>query len=235
MNNNEKSGSESGYVKDISMLSIVHLSDTHSLHRELQNLPEADVIIHSGDISMTGAAGEVTDFVEWFGGLDYQYKIFIAGNHDFCLDGKAKERIRKFLPDNCFYLYESGVEIAGIKFWGIPYFMSYEFQSEKYRQALQSIPADTDILITHRPPLGILDSSGDIQFGCPDLLQKVLDIKPKYHLFGHIHDAYGTIKSRDTIFSNAAILNEAYIIKNVPFKFNLRDRVDRTAIRASIL
>jgi len=117
---------------------ILHLSDTHSLHRELPVLPAADVIIHSGVLSMAGTPEEVMDFIEWFGKLDYKYKIFIAGNHDFCLDGKAKERIQKFLPENCFYLYASGIEIEGILFWGIPYFISYELRIEKYYEALDN-------------------------------------------------------------------------------------------------
>jgi Icc-related predicted phosphoesterase len=195
---------------------ILHISDTHSSHRELRNLPVADVIVHSGDVSMAGKAEEVMDFIEWFGALDYRYKIFIAGNHDFCLDDKTPARIQKFLPENCFYLYASGIEIEGVRFWGIPYFMSYELNMEKYLSALKAIPYETDILMTHRPPLGILDKSWTYQYGCPDLLQKVLKIKPKYHLFGHIHDAYGTMRSGDTTFINGAILDEKYCIANEP-------------------
>ena len=88
---------------------ILHLSDTHGKHHLLQNLPAADIIIHSGDMSWAGKPEEVLDFVEWFGGLNYQYKIFIAGNHDYCLDRKKTQRIQRFLPENCFYLYNSGV------------------------------------------------------------------------------------------------------------------------------
>jgi predicted phosphodiesterase len=94
---------------------LLHLSDTYSKRRTLQNLPEADVIIHSRDVSMTGAADAVMDFIDWVGGLDCRYRIFVAGNHDFCMDGKARERIQGFLPGNCV-LYESGVEIEGIMF-----------------------------------------------------------------------------------------------------------------------
>jgi Icc-related predicted phosphoesterase len=202
-------------------MKILHLSDTHSQHRSLQNLPKADVIIHSGDVSMAGKPEEVMDFIKWFGALDYKYKIFIAGNHDFCLDGKALAKIQKFLPENCYYLYASGVEIEGLRFWGIPYFMSYEFITKKYFAALDSIPLDTDVLITHRPPYEILDFSGNIHYGCLDLLQKILEIKPKYHLFGHIHDNCGIEKSKHTIFVNAAILDENYYIANKPIIVNV--------------
>jgi predicted phosphodiesterase len=76
-------------------MQILHLSDTHNQHRQLGNLPAADVIIHSGDITFAGTGDEVLDFIEWFGSLSYQYKIFIAGNHDYALEGKAPERIQR--------------------------------------------------------------------------------------------------------------------------------------------
>jgi Icc-related predicted phosphoesterase len=193
---------------------FLHLSDTHNHHRFLTDLPAADMIIHAGDVSMAGSGAEVMDFINWFGSLDYKYKIFIAGNHDDCLDGKARERIQKFLPANMYYLYNSGVEIENIRFWGIPFFMSCELELEHYYRALESIPCDTDVLITHRPPYGILDMSDNITYGCPDLLQTVLKIKPKFHLFGHIHDAYGMEKSKTTTFVNGALMSEDYRLAN---------------------
>jgi predicted phosphohydrolase len=195
-------------------MKFIHLSDTHGKHHELPNLPTADLIIHSGDVSMAGTGKEVMDFIDWFGALNYKYKIFIAGNHDFCLDGKARERIQRFLPENMYYLYNSGAEIENIRFWGIPYFMSCELQTENYCRTFDTIPCNTDILITHRPPFGILDKSGSITYGCPDLLQTVLKLKPKYHLFGHIHDAYGMEKSPTTAFVNGAVMSEDYRLVN---------------------
>jgi Icc-related predicted phosphoesterase len=159
------------------------------------------------------------DFIDWFGSLDYKYKIFIAGNHDDCLDGKARERIQKFLPASMYYLYNSGVEIEKIKFWGIPFFMSCELRIEHYYRALESIPCDTDVLITHRPPLDIPDMSDNITYGCPDLLQTVRKICPRYHLFGHIHEAYGRLQSGETTFINGSVLDENYRIQNEPVVF----------------
>ncbi len=197
---------------------LLHLSDTHNLHRQLTNLPTADIIIHSGDLSMAGTDNEVIDFIEWLGTLDYQYKIFIAGNHDFYLKEMDAETIQCFLPENCFYLCNSGVTINGVKFWGVPFFFSD--MNGEYDMIAQ-IPTDTDILISHRPPLGILDTACNITYGCPDLLQAVLNIRPHYHLFGHIHDAYGIEKSAYTIFSNAALVDEKYQLLNNPFVFDI--------------
>jgi Icc-related predicted phosphoesterase len=199
---------------------ILHLSDTHNLHRQLTNLPDADVIIHSGDCSMEGTGKEIIDFIEWFGALDYRYKIFIAGNHDYCLEGKKVEVIQCYLPENCFYLCHSGITICGIKFWGVPFFFSDE-ESSEYLNMITQIPTDTDILISHRPPLGILDNTNNITYGCPDLLLKALAIRPGYHLFGHIHKAYGIEKSKYTTFANASMVDEDYKLLNSPFVFDM--------------
>ncbi len=190
---------------------ILHLSDTHSKHHELRNLSPADIIIHSGDISFAGSENEVMDFIEWFGGLPYKYKIFIAGNHDFCLfeaniDG---------LPENCFYLCNSSVTIQGVKFYGAPMFME-DAMSGDYDTNIQKIPSDTNVLISHQPPYSILDYSGNINYGDRNLYEIVLKTKPKYHLFGHIHAAYGIEKSEHTTFVNAAILSENYELINEP-------------------
>ena len=199
---------------------ILHLSDTHNLHRELQNLPPADIIIHSGDMSMSGTVQEIMSFLDWFVALDYQYKIFIAGNHDYCLDGKNPKIIQSFLPENCYYLHNNSVTIRECKFWGIPFFFSDDV-SGNYQQLIAQIPHDTDILITHRPPFGILDRANDISYGYPDLLQAVLTVRPRYHLFGHIHDVYGIRTTKDTIFANTALVDEEYRLLNNLFVFGI--------------
>ena len=190
---------------------ILHLSDTHSKHNELRDLPPADIIIHSGDLSFAGSENEVMDFIEWFGALPYKYKIFIAGNHDDCLFGATLDG----LPENCFYLCHSSVTIQGVKFYGLPLFMG-DVMSGDYETQLQKIPCDTNVLITHQPPYSVLDNSANINYGDPNLLHKVLQTKPKYHLFGHIHKAYGIEKSEHTTFVNAAMLSEDYQIINEP-------------------
>ena len=66
-------------------MKILHLSDTHGCHRRLIDLPEADIVVHSGDFCMVGSEAEAIDFLNWFCDLPYAHKIFICGNHDDCL------------------------------------------------------------------------------------------------------------------------------------------------------
>lgn len=100
-------------------INILHLSDTHGLHRQLPQLPDADVIVHSGDFTMAGTEQEVFDFTNRFCDLPYRHKIFIAGNHDDCLYGAELSG----LDDNCHYLCNSGINIEDIKFYGVPMFI----------------------------------------------------------------------------------------------------------------
>jgi len=193
-------------------MKILHLSDTHGKHHLLKHLPPADIIVHSGDVSEDGTESELLDFLNLFCDLSYQYKIFIAGNHDFCLEGAQQI---EYLPQNCYYLCNSSVEIEGVKFWGVPYFTSDELAGS-IAQQMTEIPLNTDVLITHRPPYCILDFDDGNNFGCVDLLQAVSKIRPKYHLFGHIHAGYGIEKSQYTTFVNASLVRKNKI-ENEPF------------------
>lgn len=190
---------------------ILHLSDTHGCHHRLRDLPDADMVVHSGDFCMVGSEQEAIDFLNWFCDLPYRHKIFICGNHDDCLYGANING----LDDNVHYLCNSGVEIEGLKFYGIPMFMG-DCVTDRQSRNYANIPADTDILITHSPAFGILDFDNDINYGSEDLLQAMTNVNPSVHLFGHIHKQHGITTIGTTTFSNGAIMNEDYSILNHP-------------------
>jgi Icc-related predicted phosphoesterase len=83
------------------------------------------------------------------------------------------------------------------------------------------ILVNTDVLVTHGPPFGILDLIGDEHVGCDQLLKEVNKVKPKVHLFGHVHEVYGCLEGRDTKFINASILDDRYEVRNLPVSFEL--------------
>ena len=172
-------------------MKIIHISDTHGLHRQLHDLPEAEVIVHSGDISNNGEESEVLDFLNWYMELPYRHKVFVIGNHDICLwDADGIED----LPDNVHFLQDRGCVIDGVKFYGLA-----------YDHAENMIPNDVDVLITHEPPVMILDESDGTHWGNAPLRTRVFQVKPKLHLFGHAHRANGITKEDGIIFSNAAM------------------------------
>lgn len=183
-------------------LRILQISDTHNRHRQLTNLPAADVIVHCGDFTDNGTEEEVFDFLNWFIELPYAHKIFITGNHDLCLwDAEEIEE----LPDNVHFLQDRGCEIEGVKFFGLAY---------NHPESL--IPDDVDVLVTHEPPAMILDKSNNTHWGNASLRNRVFRIKPKYHMFGHAHEGYGTEKLDGIIFSNGSSLNDFYQLQKKP-------------------
>ena len=209
-------------------MKIVFISDTHGQHRKLKNLPKADLIIHGGDVSKLGKDHEVEDFIHWFLRLDYAHKIFIAGNHDFYFEDYSLDFIQKKLTSNCHYLCNSGVEIEDVKIWGSPItptFFNWAFNADRgkpIQKYWNMIPSDTNILVTHGPVKGMLDrTTSNINAGCEDLLKTVEKLKPKFHLFGHIHEAYGKEKVNETTFVNGSLLNEKYELVNSPVEIDL--------------
>ena len=189
-------------------MKILHLSDTHGCHRRLRDLPEADVVIHSGDFTMNGSEAEAIDFMNWFCDLPYRYKIFICGNHDDCLYEASIDG----LDDNVNYLCNSGIEIEGLKFYGVPMFME-DCITDRQSRNYASIPNDTEVLITHSPAYGILDFDDDINYGSEEILEIIPILHNfKTHLFGHIHARNGIMEQNGVIFSNGAIMNADYTI-----------------------
>ncbi len=181
-------------------MKILVISDTHGYHRELKRLPAADVIVHCGDMTENGNEEEAMDFLEWFLDLPYEHKIFIAGNHDFCLHGTGIEG----LPEGCHFLNYCGVTIDGVKFYGVPYSVA-DYRSGRYHDEIENIPEDVQVLVTHQPPYGILDVCDERHFGDSYLLQKVLCLNPEYHIFGHAHDNPGVMKSNGSTYVNALV------------------------------
>lgn len=192
-------------------MKILHISDTHNCHHRLRDLPDADILVHSGDFCMVGTAHEAIDFLNWFCDLPYKHKIFICGNHDNCLYGANIDG----LPDNVYYLCNSGIEIEGTKFYGIPMFME-DCVTDRQSRSYAKIPDNTDVLITHSPAFGILDFDNGINYGSKEILMKLSNLHLKAHLFGHIHSQHGVMEQNGIIFSNGAIVNTGYSTLNTP-------------------
>jgi len=208
-------------------LKFVAISDTHGQHNKLL-LPKADVLIHAGDISMKGSESEIINFFNWFKIQDFEYKVLIAGNHDFYFERQSDQLIRKVIPENVIYLNDSGVTINNIKIWGspiTPWFFNWAFnrhRGEEIKRHWDLIADDTDILITHGPVFRVLDTTTKGEHaGCKDLFNRVEEIHPKVHICGHIHEAYGMVEKSGTTFINASVLDDRYELNNKPVTFEL--------------
>ena len=208
-------------------MKITLISDTHNKHNQItSSLPGGDLLIHAGDISSMGYKHEIQQFCKWFNSLDnYDNKIFIAGNHDFGFQDKSNESKEiidsykwiKYLQDE-----EMGLQIGDgpmVKIYGSPWqpeFHNWAFNLPRngweLEQKWNDIPEDTDILITHGPAHGYLDTVvGRYEnLGCELLVNRIKKIKPKIHVCGHIHSGYGYVFDGDTHFINASVLDEQY-------------------------
>lgn len=212
------------------MVKLVCISDTHGMHRQVK-LPAGDVLVHSGDMSGRGLWHTFVDFAEWLSEQPHQHKVFVLGNHDGYSHGECKKWIADKHPaSNIHLLFEESVEIEGLKFWGAPWtpeFFDWSFMRPRGRplaKTWEAIPEDVDVLITHGPPYGHGDvappylSAEPRIVGCFELLKRVMEVKPRVHIFGHIHEGYGITASDEvgTIFVNAATCTGEYVPSNAP-------------------
>lgn len=193
---------------------IVCISDTHHRHDQVV-VPEGDMLLCGGDLCGRGTIADVRDFDKWLGKLPHRHKVVIAGNHDWCFErepGQARACITQ-----AHYLQDGGVTLGGLRIYGSPWqpeFFDWAFnlpRGSRLREKWALIPDDTDILITHGPPHGILDRNDRGQaVGCEELAERVAAVAPRLHLFGHIHEAYGEMTVGPTIYVNASCCDLQY-------------------------
>lgn len=217
------------------------IADLHGFYPKLEG---GDLLIVAGDLTARGARNEYVDFDYWLGQQIYKKIIVIGGNHD----GLVQEGLFDYGIDikPARYLEDSGTEFEGLNIWGSPWSLRFDGMnphcmaftgsendlSKKY----ELIPNDTDILVTHGPPLGMFDEINDFRCqkraGSLSLAAAIGTISPKLHVFGHIHEGYGVkfpltgyqpgfVDISHTIFVNASIVNEHYKHVNKPIRIVL--------------
>jgi Icc-related predicted phosphoesterase len=215
---------------------IVALSDTHGYHKKL-TVPDGDMLICAGDFSMRAKLHHVTDFARWFKSQPHQFKIIVAGNHDmYCEDVPAWAR-EEFSP--AIYLDHEEAEVNGYRIFGSPYSgaihdpsnwaFDYNPKGTQPEYLWSQIPENLDILITHGPPKGILDHvkfvniEEDANVGDARLLHHVKRTLPRIHIFGHIHEGFGSYKSElyTTQFYNVCVCDVDYKPTNPITVFDL--------------
>jgi len=190
------------------------------LHGHQPKLAGGDLLLVCGDLTASNKAIQYMRFFEWLSKQEYKKKIFISGNHD----GEAMSQFD--WGKDVEYLFDSGTEFEGLKLWGSPWtptFLNWHFMKDRgdpIKEKWDLIPEDTDILITHGPPFGVqdfVDSRTGCQ-GCEVLRDTILRIKPRLHVFGHIHESPGVCLFNDILCVNASIMDEHYKPKNKPVR-----------------
>lgn len=221
-------------------MKIVTISDTHMTEPEL---PKGDILIHAGDMTYRGTPQEIGKqrrYLERQLNTKFKHVIVCPGNHDFGFESEFLKYKDDFENSGLILLNDSGITIEGLNIWGspiTPFFHSWAFnryRGEDINKHWDLIPDNTNILITHGPPHGILDTvitrERDIvgydqyyraktvvrreyieHVGCEDLLEKIKRLKElKLHVFGHLHNGYGQEEHFGVKFINAASLDDDY-------------------------
>jgi Icc-related predicted phosphoesterase len=205
------------------------ISDLHGFYPELDG---GDLLIVAGDLTASDEFLQYEAFFKWLLMQKYKRKILIAGNHDGMLMGLYKIEGEE---TDLSYLCDSGTEFEGLKIWGSPWThlfpgvnprcTAFMIPKEQLEAKWKLIPDDIDILVTHSPPYGILDEyydydSGHTKYGgCEELYMTVQRIRPRLHVFGHIHENGGHGKEKERIlYINASLCNEGYKFVNKPIR-----------------
>jgi Icc-related predicted phosphoesterase len=205
-------------------MKIVAISDSHERHHFLK-LPEGDVLVHSGDFTFRGEFNAVSQFAFWMSQQKFKHKIVIAGNHELTF---ADPQIRPIMVNllteaGCIYLEDNSVEIGGKVFYGSPWqprFYDWAFNVDRGPQIAKkwaAIPENTNVLITHGPPHGILDDTiRDGSQGCKDLADRIFELKNlQAHIFGHLHrDGGKMVEEYGIKFVNASVCTDSYVPTN---------------------
>lgn len=216
-------------------MKIICISDAHCKWNKLI-IPECDLLISAGDYSFKGELHVVKDFHKWLHKQPAKHIISVQGNHEKEVERNfvlSKEVAQEVCP-RVHFMDEGLVEIDGVKIWCSAiskFFCNWawnRYPGQELQKHWDKIPNDgsIDIVVTHGPCYGILD--GVVKYNtkiceyelenCGDkqLLDKILEIKPKFHICGHIHEGRGTHTQDGITFVNASICNDDYKPVNAP-------------------
>lgn len=180
------------------------ISDTHGQHEQIESIPQVPVLIHCGDFTSRGKMSEFVSFAKWFGSLPHLYKLAVPGNHDFCCQYHPDE-CKEIAKENNFFLgIDESFSLFGKKLYFCPwttYFGGWAFNAteEELAQIFGKIPEDTEVLVTHGPPLThghFLDRNLEgLHCGSNALLNRLPFLTNlEFCLFGHIHEGFGEKK-----------------------------------------
>ncbi|MBC8437084.1 metallophosphatase domain-containing protein [bacterium] len=197
----------------MSSLTLVAISDIHNDYS--MEIPDGDVFIFAGDISYIGEIKDLIRFNEWLGDLPHKHKLYIPGNHDIIFESSTP--LAKEIVSNGTYLYgNKSININGKTFFGSPYtptFGKWAFMMDEDARIhhWSTIPV-VDVLVTHGPPKNILDANrAGEPCGCSWLAYEISNrIKPQAHIFGHIHEGFGSTVIGETSYYNVSHMNRDY-------------------------
>lgn len=210
---------------------IVCISDTHFYALDQLKIPDGDALFHAGDGCGMLEAG-LYKLAESFKRQPHKYKIYVPGNHDGFVYYYTNESKNILARSDVTLLIDASLQMGNTTVYGSPWtpeFKNWYFMLPRNGDGLASvwsqIPTNTEFLITHGPPFGILDRTEEgNNAGCELLYQEIVNrVQPKYHMFGHIHEHAGVRTPNDskTTYINASVIDRRMKLRNEPIVIDL--------------
>jgi len=182
---------------------LLHVSDTHNMHWQIEDVypfPEAEILLHTGDMTNHGTLKELRSVNDWFGTIKHRFKhiLVIAGNHDVHGNG-GKINLKRVFTNATVLHHELAVTVLSqfdLRIYGSPWCHWKPARDPGGKgHMFDRIPEGTDILMTHGPAYGIFDNAGYrkvFSWGSSrDLNGAILRARPRVHLFGNLHEQRG--------------------------------------------
>jgi len=181
------------------------ISDIHGLMKAAEMAGKEAL---KRDVDIMLIAGDIIHF----GRTDEERRIFshipvravaVPGNCD-------PPEIVDAMEGNVIDVHGRRAEIEGFCFAGLgasnplPFSTLFTYSEENIYLILDSVARGCDVLITHTPPMGILDRTTFGHRGGSESIRKVVEEnRPALHVFGHIHASPGVEEHDGTVFVNA--------------------------------
>jgi Icc-related predicted phosphoesterase len=213
------------------MITIAAMADLHGI---LPTAPPCDLALIGGDVCPHApleaqAAWLDGAFRRWLERIPAREVVAVAGNHDWVF-----ERAPHLVPELRWrYLQDRGVELFGLKIYGTPWqprFRDWAFNLDEPELEIKfnQIPEGTDIVVCHGPPLGFGDvvprPAGDEHVGSASLRDRLLAVRPRLCIFGHIHEGRGVYEMGGTVLANVSLVNHRYDMVYTPMAFELESK-----------
>lgn len=210
-------------------VSLCAISDTHG--HIPKNLPNADILVIAGDFTAMDTEKQNADFLDWVESQPHKHRIIVPGNHDSYIEKHLNEAYEHIVQQglNIQLLVDEAVTVEGIKFWGTPWTIRFPGQNPDcmaftvanetaMMEKCNAIPDDTDILVTHSPPYGILDQCPNGRVGSQALRRTIAKVKPRQCYFGHIHSDRGSETKDGIEYHNVSYVDEQYRPHDKPIR-----------------
>lgn len=194
-------------------MNLLVFSDTHNLHTQIDKkaISKDAIVIHGGDAMIGGKhPQEILEFAHWWNSIPNR-KYMVPGNHDRHFEKETSKYWQTYRRMIKGLKVDQAVTIGNAKLWFSPWcrkFRDWAWNKteDQLTEIYKKIPKDTNILVTHTPPYGILDKNSQGMPCGSQALTLAINNLPELKLVicGHIHECRGYVERGGVLYVNAS-------------------------------